>query len=167
MGQWDACCSPSLHPLEQLDKLIELLLVREDIPGGDDDLEVAGCPFFAAGGQVGRAEEKVRRAAVEMTEIGIRYGAAIIRNLKDGGYLDGDPDVEQLARMSFVFAQGLLIYGRTLNSMAAVERDLRDGLYRIMGLKAEYRRAASKPGQTTTTRPTPKKTAARTPVPAE
>jgi TetR/AcrR family transcriptional repressor of nem operon len=166
--EWDGCCSPTLNPLEQLEKLIELLLARQgDIPGADPDLEVPGCPFFLAGGQVGREEEKVRQAALEMAEGGIRYGVAIVRGLKDGGYLEGDPDVEQIARQSFVFVQGLMVYGRTLNSLAAVERDLRDGLYRIMGLKAEYRRPAAKTAAKPSAKTAAKKTAARTPVPAE
>jgi TetR/AcrR family transcriptional repressor of nem operon len=107
---------------------------------GGSSLEVTGCPFFSAGGQVGLEETKVRQAAVEMAEHSVRYASALVRGLKAEGYVNGDPDAEQVGRMAFTFVQGLLIYGRAHNSRAIVEADLRDGLYRVLDLKAEYRR---------------------------
>lgn len=136
-GDWDAMCSPSLSPLEQLETAITFTLEHQTEAGG---LEVAGCPFFSAGGQVGLDEEKVRLAAREMADHAIRYCAAIVRGLKTGGYLNGDPDIDRVACMVFTLVQGLLIYGRAHNSRAVVETHLRDGLYRLLDLKAEYRR---------------------------
>lgn len=142
--EWDAIFSPSRSPLEQFERLIEQILYAEEggvTPGAahGDGLEVAGCPFFAAGGQVGLEETKVRQAANEMADHAITNAAAFVRGLKGGGYLNGDPNPEQVGRMAFLFVQGLLIYGRARNSRAAVEADLRDGLYRILDMKQEYR----------------------------
>jgi TetR/AcrR family transcriptional repressor of nem operon len=64
-----------------------------------------------------------------------------VHGLKAGGYLEGDPDPHQVGRMVFTFIQGLLIYGRAQNSRAVVEAGLRDGLYRLLALNPEYRRA--------------------------
>jgi TetR/AcrR family transcriptional repressor of nem operon len=146
-GEWDAIFDPELPPLTQFERLIEHLLLdgREELglPPSDSNapsLEVNGCPFFSAGSQVGVEETKVRLAAVEMAEDAVRQAGGLVRALRDGGYLDGDPDPEQTGRMAFTFVQGLLLYGRAHNSRAAVEADLRDGLYRILGLKTEYRR---------------------------
>ncbi len=165
-GDWDAICSPSLAPLEQLERIIAYTLCH--LAGGDRypegvDLEVAGCPFFSAGGQVGLDETKVRQAAQEMAENAIRYLTALVRGLKTEGYLNGDPDVEQVARMAFSFVQGLMIYARAYNSSAIVETDLRDGLYRLLDLKAEYRRTAVPHPKTA---PHRKSTAAHKPVTA-
>lgn len=145
-GEWDAIFDPQLPPLERLERLIEHLLLdgREELglPPPDSDvpaLEVNGCPFFSAGSQVGIEETKVRQAAVEMAEDAVQQAGSLVRALRDGGYLNADLDPEQTGRMAFTFVQGLLLYGRAHNSRAAVEADLRDGLYRILGLKAEYR----------------------------
>lgn len=148
--QLDSILSPSRRPLEQLEDLIEFILERQkseppaaatDQKSGDDEqVKVAGCPFFTAGAQVGVEEEKVRQAAIEMADNAIRYNAALIRSLQADGCLASTPDVAQLARMIFTFIQGLLIYGRTRNSIAEIESDLREGLYRLIDLKKEYRR---------------------------
>ena len=149
-GEWDAIFDSKLPPLTQLEHLIEHLLLdgREELglPPSDSDapsLEVNGCPFFSAGSQVGVEETKVRLAAVEMAEDAVRQAGGLVRALRDGGCLDGDPDPEQTGRMAFTFVQGLLLYGRAHNSRAAVEADLRDGLYRILGLKAKHRRGST------------------------
>ena len=149
-GEWDAIFDPDLPPLEQFERLIEHLLLdgREELglPPSDSDapvLEVNGCPFFSAGSQVGVEETKVRLAAVEMAEDAVRQASGLVRSLKDGGYLNGDPDPEQTGRMAFTFVQGLLLYGRAHNSRAKVEADLRDGLYRILDFKPEFRRSSA------------------------
>lgn len=146
----DSILSPSRRPLEQLEDLIEFIVERQkseplpaasdDNTGEDEQINVAGCPFFTAGAQVGVEEEKVRQAALEMADNAIRYNAALIRGLQAEGCLASAPDVRQVARMLFTFVQGLLIYGRTRNSIAEIESDLREGLYRLIDLKKEYRR---------------------------
>lgn len=139
--QLDAIFSPASPPLEQIDNLIGFILTgHETLEGaGSSGLEVAGCPFFAAGGQVAVEETTVRRASVEMGEKSIIYATALVRSLKMEGCLNGDPDPEQTGRMLFTFVQGLLMYGRALNDRAVVEADLRDGMYRLLDLKQEYR----------------------------
>jgi TetR/AcrR family transcriptional repressor of nem operon len=143
----DAIFSPASPPLEQLENLIGFILAgHEPKDSAAAELEVAGCPFFAAGGQVGVDEVRVRQASIEMAEKSIIYASALVRGLKAEGCLEGDPAPEPTGRMVFTFVQGLLMYGRTLNDRAVVEADLRDGIYRLLGLKAEYRRTGA-PGQ--------------------
>lgn len=144
--EWDAVFAPDIPPLEQLERLIAQILA-DGRPDGVPEtrqvaasLEVNGCPFFSAGSQVAVEETKVRQAAVEMAEQAVEQAGAFVRRLKEGGYLESDPEPVQTGRMAFTFVQGLLLYGRAHNSRAAVEADLRDGLYRIVGLKPEYRR---------------------------
>lgn len=145
----DALCSPSYTPLEQLENLIDFVIDRQgaehigcqDSIAPDDRLEVVGCPFFTCGVQVGVTEEKIRQATVAMAEKGVQYYVALVRGLKAEGALNGDPDTVQVARLLFQYMHGLLIYGRVKNSVAAIEADLREGFYRLLDLKAEYRRA--------------------------
>lgn len=135
----DAIYSPSFTPLEQLENLIQLIIDKQHSEQGGAELEVVGCPFFTSGGQAGADEEKIRMAAREMEDHVQKYSVALIRALKGDGVLNGDPDVEQVARLVHHFVQGLLMYGRIMNSLDAVRADLRVGFYRLIDLKEEYR----------------------------
>ena len=135
----DGIFSPANAPLEQLERMIDYVLERH-LHEQDGGQEVLGCPFFTAGGQVGTGEEKVRQVAVEMCEYGVRYTAALVRSLKSDGRLNGDPPAEQVGRLVYEFIHGLLMYGRIVNSLEVVERDLREGIYRLLDVKQAYRR---------------------------
>ena len=141
----DRIFSPANAPLEQLERLIGFVLERQK--GGlggaaaDGGQEVLGCPFFTAGGQAGVADEKVCQVAVDMCDFGVRYTAALVRGLKADGCLNGDPAEEQVGRLVYEFIHGLLMYGRIVDSLAIVERDLREGIYRLLDLEHAYRRA--------------------------
>ena len=150
-AELDDIFSPSNPPLEQLDRIIEFVLERQrsglDGQSGAGGPEVSGCPFFTSGGQAGNDEEKIRLVAMEMCEFGVRYNVALVRALKADGCLNGDPSSEQVGRLIYEFIQGLLIYGRILNRLDAVEKDLRDGIYRLLDLKHEHRRYSQAPAE--------------------
>ncbi len=135
----DAIYSPSFTPLEQLENLIRLIIEKQESERISGDLEVVGCPFFTSAGQAGAGEAKIRMAAREMEEHVQKYSVALIRGLKADGVLNGDPDVDQVARFLHHFVQGLLMYGRVMNSLDAVRADLRAGIYRLIDLKDAYR----------------------------
>ena len=145
----DALFSPAAPPLQQLENLIAFTLSDHEwvTESGEATLEVAGCPFFSAGGQVGVEETRVRQAAIEMAEKAVAYGASLVRGLKGEGCLEGDPDPEQTGRMLFTFIQGLLMYGRAHNDRGVVARDLREGIYRVLGVKSEFRSTAAADGE--------------------
>lgn len=135
----DRIYSPSFTPLEQLENLIQLIIQKQITECFSKEMEVAGCPFFTSGGQTGTDEAKIRLAAREMEDHMQRYSVALVRGLKADGLLNGDPDVDQVARFLHHFVQGLLVYGRLMNSLDAVRTDLREGLYRLLDLKDEFR----------------------------
>lgn len=135
----DEIFSPSYTSLEQLENLISYIIGKQECGQVEGGNPVSGCPIFTAGGQAGSGEEKVRAAAIEMSERAIKYDIALVKGLKADGYLNSDVDVEQTARMIFQYIMGLLIYGRVLHSLDAVKRDIRDAIYRLVDLKEEYR----------------------------
>ncbi|MEO1190938.1 MAG: TetR/AcrR family transcriptional regulator [Pseudomonadota bacterium] len=134
----DGIFSPSNTAFAQLEELIQLVIRNQEEECVGLDLEVMGCPFFTSGGQAGAGEVKIRMAAREMDEHVQQYSMALIRNLKAEEALEGDADVRQVARLIHHFVQGLLMYGRVVNSLDAVRADLRVGIYRLIGLKAEH-----------------------------
>lgn len=135
----DEIFSPSYTSLEQLENLITYILGKQDCNLSDGANPVSGCPIFTAGGQAGSGEDKVRQAAIEMSERAIKYDLALVKNLKADGYLNSDVEPEQTARMIFQYIMGLLIYGRVLHSLESVKQDIREAIYRIIDLKKEYR----------------------------
>ncbi len=139
LGELDHVVSPTFTPLQQLDNLIEMIIDRQQNDPYADELEVSGCPIFVAGGQVGSSEDKVIQCSRELSDEVLKYNTAIVRSLKDQGFLNGDPDIDQVARLMHQYIQGLLIYGRVFNSLDVVRNDLREALYRIIDLKQEYR----------------------------
>ena len=77
-----------------------------------------------------------------MSENSVTYNTALVRNLKAEGLLNGDPEPQQVGRLLNQYIQGLMVYGRVHRSLDAVKADLREGIYRLVDLKQEYRRAA-------------------------
>ena len=141
----DAVFSPSNTPLEQLQRLIEFILEEQEREASADS-PVSGCPFFTSASQCNCGEEKVRQAAMEMSENALAYNTALVRNLKADGLLNGDPDPQQVGRLINQYIQGLLLYGQVYRSLERVRRDLREGLYRLVDLKQEYRLEAPRAG---------------------
>lgn len=141
----EALFTSGLDPLERLEGLLDIILGHAQVKSVDCDAassqKVVGCPVFTSGGQCGCDEDKVRLVAQEMSENKIAYDIRLIQGLKDAGLLNGDPDVSQLARLMYQFVQGLLIYGRIYNDIERVKADMRDGVYRLIDLKQEYRGA--------------------------
>lgn len=142
-SEFDFIYSPRFGPLEQLENLIQLIVEQRGSEAPNDGNPVAGCPFFTSGSQAGCDEEKVRNVSLQMAERCNRYNAALVRNLKGAGMLADDVDPDQTGRMLHHYVLGLLMYGRVRFSMEAVKDDLRDGLYRLICLKPEYRQSQS------------------------
>ena len=138
----DALFSPDFTPVEQLENFIQFVMdisTQKESSHGDDN-PVSGCPFFTAGGQAGSGETRVREASQNMSNHAVKYMAALVRNLKAEDALNSDPDLQQVGRLLHQFIQGLLIYGRVYTDLGVVKVDLREGIYRLIDLKPEYRR---------------------------
>lgn len=133
----DAIFSPNNDALTQLELLLHYAIDKQ-IQHADGSNPVSGCPFFTAGAQVGAGEDAVRNAALEMTRKCERYNTALTRNLQAGGYLNQDRDAEQTGRLIGQYIQGLLLYGRVCADLNAVKRDIRIGMYSLLGLKEAY-----------------------------
>ena len=137
--QMDEIYSPSFTPLEQLENLIQMIINKQANQCYLSELEVGGCPFFTSGAQAGAGDAKIRGAAQEMEGHIHKYSVALIRSLKADDLLNGDPDIDQTARLLHHMIQGALMYGRVMNSLDVVRADLRAGIYRVIDLKNEYR----------------------------
>jgi TetR/AcrR family transcriptional repressor of nem operon len=134
----NAVFSPSCSLLEQLEQLTDHV-INNQIQNASGSNPVAGCPFVTSAALCDCDEELVRLTGMEMFEKSVGYYISLVRELKAEGMLNGDPEPQQLGRMMLQYIQGLLTYGRLYKSLDKVREDLREGFYRILDLKSEYR----------------------------
>lgn len=140
----DESLSPRFTALEQLENLVELTLRRpRRVEAGKE--YICGCPFFTAGAQAGCEKTEIRQIARDMSENGILYYAALVRNLVLQGYLSEPVDEQQAARLLQQFVQGVLMHGRVHQDFEKFSKDLREGIYRLLDLDPRYRYTTTAP----------------------
>lgn len=132
----DAVLSPINSPLEQLENMINLILI---VKCGTSADKSPGCPFFSAGLQSGCSDTTVNDSLAAMSEKGTRYNLALVRTLQAGGYLEGQDDAEQTARLMSQYLQGASSFARVNRCcLDTIRRDIPAALYRLLGLKREF-----------------------------
>jgi TetR/AcrR family transcriptional repressor of nem operon len=106
---------------------------------GDDPDCIPGNPFFSAGIQSGCGEAIVNDSLFLMSQNGIKYSQALVRSLQAGGYLEGDGDAEQIARLMCQYLQGATSFARVNRCcLDTAKKDVAMALYRLLGLKREH-----------------------------
>lgn len=135
--EMDEILSPRYNALQQFENFFAVMLQKQC--RGDGETQICGCPFFTAGAQAGCEELEVRAASRELSDNGVLYFAALARNLQAEGYLERPVDAEQLGRLLHQFVQGLMMHGRIFQDFAQFSLDLREGLYQLLGVKAQHR----------------------------
>src|SRR5690606_11598479 len=133
--------APHIPAHQQLEKVIELLLEQQGCVDGHT--QICGCPFFTAAAQAGCDDNDVRSVAITMSDNGTAYFTALVNNLVAEGSLLAEIDAEQTGRILQQFVLGLLMHGRIHQDVRQMRRDLRHGLYQIVGLQPRYRRIES------------------------
>jgi len=129
--------APRFSAPQQLENVIELLLEQQGC--ADGRTQIHGCPFFTAAAQAGCDDVEVRSVAITMSDNGTAYFTALARNLVAEDCLLSEIDAEQTGRILQQFVLGLLMHGRIHQDVQQMRRDLRQGLYQIVGLQPRYR----------------------------
>jgi len=151
----DEALSPRYTALEQLEKSISLILEKQIKQCPEGTSYICGSPIFTAGAQAGCGCNEIQQVAQTMSENAARYFAALARNLAAEGYLVDQADAGVLGRLMVQYVQGVVTTGRIVQNIEQLRHDLREGLYRLLNVKAEYQHAlqpelASRPQRTGT-----------------
>lgn len=131
----DEIFSPINPPLEQLKRFIQMIFERKF---NESDNSVKGCPYFTSGDQTGCGDRMINESLKEMTQNGVKYNVALVRTLRNGGYLEGDVDEERIARLISQYIHGAMSFARVDGCIPTIKADLPEGLFRILGLKREH-----------------------------
>ncbi|WP_372371038.1 TetR/AcrR family transcriptional regulator [Candidatus Uabimicrobium sp. HlEnr_7] len=137
-NDYDCIFSPVNSPLEQLEGLILFVLDHQQ---PQEKNPVSGCPFVTSGALCGNLNEKIRKAAEEISQNIIKYHIVLLRSIKAEKLANSDYDELQTARILYQFIQGVLIVGRVYRSLDMVKKDLREGVYKIVDLKQCHRKS--------------------------
>ncbi|MES2604162.1 MAG: TetR/AcrR family transcriptional regulator [Pseudomonadota bacterium] len=131
----DTILSPSNTPLEQLANMLNFIYINKF---GDDVDNIPGSPFFN-GMQNGCGDVAVQNSLQCMSNNGLKYTQALVRSLQSGGYLEGEGDIEQKARLISQYLQGATSYARINRCcLDMVKKDVASAVYTLLGLKREH-----------------------------
>jgi len=131
----DAIFSPSLAPLQQLERMMQFIFsVKLD----SSQEYIQGCAFFSSGALCGTGEEKVVEVLRTMSKETVKYNLALVRGLAAEGYLEQGVNEEQTARLLHQYIQGVMVFGQLHDDRELVRADLPIALYSLLQLKKEY-----------------------------
>jgi TetR/AcrR family transcriptional repressor of nem operon len=130
---FDTAFSPSLAPLERFDRMVDMVCEKQQ-KAAKEYGHVCGCPFATLGSEMAGQEDLIRSKADDVFRRFSRYYESAIRDLVAEGLLPGDTDV--MARTEEISSHvcGQVIMARVQNSLEPLGRDLKTGIYRLLGI---------------------------------
>ena len=133
----DAIFSPENDSLTRLERW---LAYAEEAQGQcrAADGEAADCLAFSSSAQCGETDAEVRAAGQQIAEKVAKYNTALVRGLQDDGYLLHKSPPESVGRMLGHYVQGLLLDAQIRRDGGVAGAELREAVYKLLGLKPEY-----------------------------
>ncbi|MEC8067130.1 MAG: TetR/AcrR family transcriptional regulator [Pseudomonadota bacterium] len=96
---------------------------------------VVGCPFSSLGLEVAGNEETIRARCDKIINEHKTFMLSSIRDAEAEGAINNDEDADLKAERLLSFITGLITTSRLKNSTKELERDLEDGIMKILNLK--------------------------------
>lgn len=127
----DACFSPTLQPLERLQRYAEGAYNCHkqvfDLEG-----KIYGCPIASAGHELAAQDDRIRLRLKDIFDGHCMYLASVVRDLPR--FSDVSPEGrDQIARELFSYVSGVLYQAKVENDPEVIKRDLLSGLMRLIG----------------------------------
>lgn len=132
-ADFDAAFSPSIPPIQRFERLAELVIDVQR-QAATKYGQVCGCPFMTLGSEMAGQDEVIRDKADQMFRRYERYYQSALSDLVTDGLLPKDTDTKALAGEVYAYSLGQVMMARVQNSLHHLERDFRNGLFRIIGL---------------------------------
>ncbi len=135
--EFDHVFSPANTPLERFEKYIELTL-RTQKHAFVDYGHVCGCPFASIGSEMASQDDLIREKADKVFRRHQRYYESTLRDMVAEGLLPEDTDVMARAGNISSYICGQMTIARVQNSLEPLERDLKVGLFNLLGIDTKY-----------------------------
>lgn len=135
---YDMAFSPSLPPLERLENLVQQIVGKQrrvyDLYG-----QVCGCPFASLGSEMAGQDNIIRDKVNEIFASYDLYLISLLRDLVAEGVVSAERDPGALVSELRSYIMGVVMMARIQNSLDGMEKDLREGLMRIVGVEGSPR----------------------------
>ncbi len=100
--------------------------------------KVCGCPFMTLGSEIGGDEPEVRKRAEKIFQQQERYYEQCINDMIALGQLPKTINASTKAKQIYSYVIGCLMMARILNSLAPIEKNMKIGIFNILGIKEEH-----------------------------
>ncbi len=138
---FDHVFSPTNAPLERFEKYVELALNKQK-QAIKNYGHVCGCPFASIGSEMASQDNLIREKADEVFRRHQRYYESTLRDMVAEGLLPEDTDIIARAGEISSYVCGQMMMARVQNSLEPLERDLKIGLFRILGIDSKHLNAS-------------------------
>ena len=130
----DEIFSPLKSPIERFENYADKgYQMQKEI--AEEHGMVCGCPFVSLGSEMAPQEETIRRKTDEIIGLHKKYYETALEDMLAAGLLPADTDVKAKASKIYAFIMGQLVMARIENSLEPMKRDLKTGLFRMIGVE--------------------------------
>lgn len=131
---FDAVFSSSLRPIERFEKLADFVYIKQK-DKVDQYGHVCGCPFATLGSEMASQDLLIREKADKVFCRYARYYESTLRDMVAEGLLPESTDVAARAEVVSSYIFGQVMMARVQNSLIPLQRDLKEGLFRLLGVE--------------------------------
>lgn len=133
---FDEVFSPTTPPVKRLEKLAALAYEKQKTTL-EDYGRVCGCPFATLGSEMAGQEEQIRKKVEEIFTHHKKYLESTLRDMVSEKILTDKIDIKSKTNEIHNYVMGQVMVARILNSLEPLEANLKSGIFRIIGIKAE------------------------------
>lgn len=137
----DDIFSPSKDPVQRFENYADTgYKLQKEI--AEEQGMVCGCPFVSLASEMAPQDELIRAKTDEIINFHKKYYETTLRDMVAEGVLPADTDICSKADKIYAFVMGQLVVARIQNSLEPMQRDLKTGLFRMLGMKNKTLEAA-------------------------
>ena len=137
----DAVFSPSKSPVQRFEDYADMgYETQKEI--AEEQGMVCGCPFVSLGSEMAPQDESIRKKTDEVIGFHQKYYETTLRDMVAEGLLPENTDIKARAHEIYAFVMGQLVMARIQNSLEPMKRDLKTGLFRMIGIETSTPKAA-------------------------
>lgn len=104
--------------------------------------KVCGCPFATLGSEMAGQEDKISEKIIGFVHLMQRYYETTLRDLVSEGHLPKNTNIQDKAEDIATYIIGQFMMARVNNSLEHLERTMKSGLFRIIGIQEKLKKTA-------------------------
>lgn len=123
----------SVPPVERFERLMEYGLAHQE-EVAEKYGRVCGCPFISLASEMAPQDPQIREKVEGIIMRKRSFYEDALEDMITEGLIPEDTDVEAMSYKIYTFVMGQLMLARIQNSLEPMKRDLRTGLFALIGI---------------------------------